>query len=81
MSVKNASKVTIKPLPDKTSVQSIRLDFLVSKESEPTLIQLQSKLARALAESILEVLGSDNAPIRPTRAPKGGRPTLKIVKS
>lgn len=75
-----SDKVTISPLPDKKSVQSIRLDFFCASQSSPIQIELPSKLARAAAKAILEVLGPDNNPPQSIRGRAAGKPKLKIVR-
>ncbi len=80
MASKKASKVTIAPLPDKRSVQSIRLDFFCASQSEPISIELPARLAKGLGDAILEVLAAGNSRPPPTRAPSGGRPKLRIVR-
>jgi hypothetical protein len=80
MATKQPNKVTISPLPDKKSVQSIRLDFFCASLSVPIQVELPSKLARGVAESILEVLNAGSSPPQPSRARAGGKPKLRVVK-
>jgi hypothetical protein len=80
MASKNASRVTIIPLPDKKSIQSIRFDFFCATRSEPISIELPARLAKGLGDGILEVLGAGNTPSPATRARVGGKPKLRIVK-
>jgi hypothetical protein len=81
MASKKANKVAIVPLPDKKSIQSIRLDFSCASQSEPIPIELPAHLAKSVAEAILEVLDAGNSPSQPTRAPSCGRVKLRIVKT
>ena len=82
MATKEASTVTITPLPSKKSIQSIRLDFLVSNRSESISIEISAKGAERLATGVLQVLRSGNSPVPPSPVPSGGRqkPKLRIVK-
>lgn len=80
MASKKVRKVTIVPLPDKKSIQSIRLDFFCASQSEPIPIELPARLAKSLGDGILEVLGAGNTPSPATRARVGGKPKLRIVK-
>jgi hypothetical protein len=80
MASKRSDKVTINPLPDKKSVQLIRLDFFCASLSSPIQVELASKLARGVAESILEVLDVGNSPSPPSRARAVGPPKLRRVK-
>jgi hypothetical protein len=80
MATKQPNKVTISPLPDKKSVQSIRLDFFCASLSAPIQFEFSSKMARGVAESILEVLNAGSNPAQPSRARAVGKPKLKIVK-
>lgn len=76
-------QVTIKPVPDRTSVQSIRLHFLCANQSEPTVIEFPAREARFFADSLLEVLNAGgNTPTPSTRALSGarGKPKLRIVR-
>jgi hypothetical protein len=68
-------------LPDKKSIQLIRLDFHASKESESISAEISAKVAEHFAQAVLQVLRSGNIPPPSTRAPSGARPKLRIVKS
>jgi hypothetical protein len=80
MPSKRSDKVTISPLPDKKSVRSIRLDFFCASLSAPIQVELPAKLARGVAESLLEVLDAGSNRPQPSRARAGGKPKLRIVK-
>lgn len=76
------AEVTIIPLPDQTSLKSIRLDFSCATQSAPIQLELPASLAKGVAEAILEVLGTHNDPSPPIPSPSGahGKPKLWIVK-
>jgi hypothetical protein len=80
MAPKKIIEVKINPLPDKTSIRSIRLDFLFSRESEPISVELYAKMAEHVGDAILQVLRSGNNRTPPIPRPSGGKPKLRIVK-
>jgi hypothetical protein len=80
LSIASAYKVHINPLPDKKSVRSIRLDFFCAIQCEPIQVELPARLAKGVADAILEVLNAGKNPPRPSRARAVGKPKLRIVK-
>jgi hypothetical protein len=71
----------ITPLPDRTSIQSIRLDFVFSNPAESISVELPTKLAKGVAETLSQVVRSGNNPTPTSPGPSGARPKLRIVKS
>jgi hypothetical protein len=79
LKINDLRTITIKILPNKKRVQ-LRFETGASTPYESIEVELASILALGFATETLKLLSPGNSPSRPTRAPLGGRPKLRVVK-